>query len=116
MTTIVAYVFNADIHTPIGVLYALEEQGRLTAHERGTLTPEEALDILAAREGVNRSDENTFDSDAFPKVVFDYEIDEINEWGHPDVASECGSCGEMSKGNNCAGCDEEMDVTRDWLR
>ncbi len=53
--------------------------------------PEEILDFLAEaglnprREIINRQDENTFDSNTFPKVIF-YSSDLVDE--------QCGHCGE----------------------
>lgn len=48
---------------------------------------EHMLDYLAEREGVDRDDEYTFDSDHFPKVILRYQAE-----AEPDLT--CDSCAE----------------------
>jgi len=48
--------------------------------------PEAELDAMAARMGIDREDQTTFDSDDFPKVIFASDVD----------------------GDTCDGCGEEL--------
>jgi len=45
---------------------------------------DDALDVYAARAGVNREDEYGFDSDDFPKIIFSYQVD------NADTCDYCG--------------------------
>lgn len=76
---VVAYTYKADIVCPSCVLKAVP-----TPYP-ATHSAESALDILAQEIGVDRYNEETFDSDDFPKVVFRDQMED------GDV---CGSCGE----------------------
>lgn len=75
---IVGYTYRADNHRPDALVEALIREGRLAPGARG-MDPDEALDQLAAIEGVNRQDEYTFDSDEFPKVILFVNITEDDE-------------------------------------
>lgn len=66
----------------------------------GTLTPEVALTRVADGMGINRADENSFDSDDFPKVAWSVEpADTCDRCGEAIVEQEehverCPACGE----------------------
>ena len=65
---IAGYTYQADNHRPEHLVEILIAQGRLAPGARG-MDADEALDQLAAVEDVDREDERTFDSGAFPKVI-----------------------------------------------
>ena len=65
---IAGYTYQADNHLPEDLVEILISQGRLAPGARG-LSAEEALDQLAAVDGVDREDERSFDTDEFPKVI-----------------------------------------------
>ena len=75
---IIGYTYRADNHLPAALVEILIGEGRLSPGARG-MDAEEALNQLAAVEGVNREDEYTFDSDAFPKVVYVGNVSEYDE-------------------------------------
>lgn len=89
--SIVGYTFQADLYCPhciIGVM----------GHARPPeLCTEDALDILASDRGVNREDEVSFDSGAFPKVMLRAHQDCTDEEGCLD---HCGNCG-VDLGGDC---------------
>lgn len=64
---IVAYIYKADIYSPSDILDALG----VTESEWDVET---TLDVLADQRGIVRYDEWTFDSDDFPKVVFQEQL------------------------------------------
>lgn len=77
--TIVGYVFAADVWCPRCIARAWSWDGDPVTD------PESALDRAAEREGIDRYSESTYDSEAFPKVLF------------ADGASAddyCGRCGD----------------------
>lgn len=65
---IAGYTYRADSYKPDELVELLIAEGRLAPGARG-MDADEALDQLAAVEGIDREDEYTFDSDDFPKVV-----------------------------------------------
>jgi hypothetical protein len=84
-TRIVAYTFRADTYAPSAILAALptgdgEDYDGWgypeSAMPRTNAAVEESLNELALAFGINRSDEYTFDSDTFPKVVFAHQVDD----------------------------------------
>lgn len=80
--SVVGYVFQADIFCPSCLEQALSVRLR-DALIVGAETLTEALDLLAAFDGVDNYDERTFDSGDFPKVIFS-----------TDEPDQCGPCGE----------------------
>lgn len=82
-TDIVAYVYKAEVLCPECIVPALAGGTTFPDAE----TTEEILNNLAAYcfPGVDRENEKSFDSDVFPKVIFESEIEE-NE--------KCGTCGK----------------------
>jgi hypothetical protein len=82
---IVAYVYQADIYCPRCILAQATNPVEVVFAERAGKDAEAALDLAAQRRGINRSDERSYDSDQFPKVVFEVCGDEEHE--------HCGECG-----------------------
>ena len=81
---IVGYDFNAAHWCPTHLIEALIQRGRLSPGARG-MREEDALDQLAAVEGVDREDEHSFDSGDFPKVILSIQLGdgETCDWdGH----------------------------------
>lgn len=82
--TIVGYTYQAEILCTVCTVSAVAHVPRTHI---ATLNPEETLDAHAQVRGIDRLDEDTFDSGDFPKVVF---ADMLN-----DTPNErCGACGE----------------------
>lgn len=75
---IIGYTYRADNHRPAELVEILINEGRLSPGARG-MDADDALDQLAAVEGVNREDEYTFDSDAFPKAFYVGNASEYDE-------------------------------------
>ncbi len=63
--TVCAYIYKADIYCPGCIPYILTANPVFQE-----LPTEEILHRMALDFGIDRLDENTFDSDEFPKVVF----------------------------------------------
>ena len=84
--TIVAYTFHADIYCPTCVISEMEQDPNYDGWADCSIPPmstEDNLSEVAHAFGIDRMDESTFDSDAFPKVIFADQID-----GHIG----CGRC------------------------
>lgn len=79
--TIVGYVYAAAALCPTCTIEGLIGQGRLAPGARG-MREEDALDQLAAVEGIDRQDEHSYDSDDFPKVIFASDVE----------GESCGAC------------------------
>lgn len=75
---IVGYTYRAENHLPAHLIEALIAEGRLSPGARG-MDADEALDQLAAVEGIDRQDEYSFDSDEFPKVILVGNVTEDDE-------------------------------------
>lgn len=75
MTDIVGYTYRAENYTPTALIELLIADGSLTAEAR-EIREEDALTALAAQRGIDRMDEWSFDSDDFPKVIFDSQVTE----------------------------------------
>jgi len=75
---IAGYTYQADNHRPDELIELLIAQGRLAPGARG-MDADEALDQLAAVEGIDRADEWSFDSDEFPKVILRIQLTEDDE-------------------------------------
>lgn len=67
---IVGYTYRADIYCPECVVRAVCKARGIEGHGL-SYVPDEALDLVARFEGIDRTDEWTFDSGDFPKVVTD---------------------------------------------
>lgn len=87
---IAGYTFAADIYCAGCIIGALPT-GPGQAFDgwalapRVSMTTEANLNEIATAFGIDRMDEHSFDSDAFPKVVFADQVE------HDD---RCGGCGE----------------------
>lgn len=85
-TDIVGYTYKAEQYTPAGIIEQGIREEWLSPGARG-MRVEDALDQAAAFNGIpiDRAEERSFDSDEFPKVIFesDVEPDELfrNEHG-----------------------------------
>jgi len=82
MYEITAYTFNADIWCVRCVERRFErDHGIAPAHA------EDMLDEYAEANGIDRMDESSFDSDDFPKVIFEIDLDgvEICGWCHNEI-------------------------------
>lgn len=75
---IIGYTFQAELYTPFGVLEALYSHPNFEGWRNvlGVRSVETELDEIAAAFGIDRTDEYSFDSDEFPKVVF---VDQAND-------------------------------------
>jgi len=75
---IVGYTYQAENLCPhcLGAAFGV----------RPAATIEFALDVLAGNYGIVRSDETTFDSDGFPKIIVR---------GSVEAEEQCGQCGDL---------------------
>ncbi len=71
---IVGYTFGADHYCAECVIRVMGGDA--------TVTPEVQLDALAISRGIDRYDEQTFDSDNFPKVIFASDADGLDACGY----------------------------------
>lgn len=81
---IVGYSYKAATYCPEHLIELMVQNGTASPGARG-MAPEDVLDQLAAGEGIEREDEHSFDSDDFPKVVLDVQLQdgESCDWnGH----------------------------------
>ena len=76
MNEITAYTFNADIWC-VGCV----EEHFERSHGIAPATAEDMLDEYAEANGIDRMDESSFDSDDFPKVIFDIDLDGVEICG-----------------------------------
>jgi hypothetical protein len=82
------YIYKADLYCQDCILDALlpeDEARRYRVAGHGDI--ENTLDQLARNRRINREDEYTFDSDDFPKIVFDNELED---------GDECGLCAALA--------------------
>jgi hypothetical protein len=88
-TDIVAYTYNAETYCPDCIIKILPTgdgqafDGWAVAPELNMTTEHNLIEIAWAF-GINRNDESSFDSDDFPKVVFDSQV---------EYSENCGNCG-----------------------
>lgn len=103
---IVAYTFNADTYCPDCIIGRVTVNPGDTHHSdpRKRDNVEALLDSLARIQGIDRTDERTYDSGDFPKVVF---ADQV--WGNEED-EYCGSCGEIIEPRD--NLDTESSVSR----
>lgn len=90
---VAAYQYQADLFCPACIREVIME-GDLAGDVRpvGFLTiGEDALDSFAADLGVDRSNESSFDSDYFPKVVYGDQLSELNVSRAMDYAASHGA-------------------------
>lgn len=90
---IVAYTYQADIYCPECVLEVMDYR---PAHK--SVSTEQYLSEIASDPSypINRSDEYSFDSDIFPKVVLDCQLESIEDPENPGsfIEDRCGGCGD----------------------
>ena len=79
LTDVVGYTFRPDLYCPGCTLIVAAEQPLASGVEA-------QLDLIAARSGVDRQDERSFDSGDFPKVLFQDQVE-------PD--DRCSACGGL---------------------
>ena len=87
--TIVGYTFAAAQFCPEHIVAQLTTNPGDTGHAGAAIgNPEAHLDLLARLAGVNRHDEDTFDTGEFPKVIFYDQTtpDDTCDAGHPLLA------------------------------
>jgi hypothetical protein len=83
LDTVVAYTYAADIICPACAILAFTPG---CFEPLPGVTAEQVLDAVAVNRGIDRTDEWTFDSDDFPKIVF---ADQV------EPSERCGSCSEV---------------------
>lgn len=81
--TIVGYTYNAENLCPACGLEAIIRTDNRPPSERNE-DVETVLDRIAREDAIDREDESSFDSSAFPKVIFAIMIDD---------GERCDSCG-----------------------
>ena len=81
---IVGYTYQADTLCDVCVVDALRGRGPFVTNP--LMHTEDALDVIARDEGVDRQDERSFDSGDFPKVIFADSAEDLER---------CGCCGEF---------------------
>ena len=78
---IVGYTYNADIYCPSCIV------DELPSPSAPPSSAETHLDSLAEWFGIDRMDENSFDSDHFPKVVFRDQMP--SPFDEPEICGRC---------------------------
>jgi hypothetical protein len=79
-TGIVGYTYRADNLTPENLIEQMVRAGELSPAARD-MNVEEALDQHAGANAIDREDEYSFDSDDFPKVIFESQVTVTdNDW------------------------------------
>lgn len=105
-TDISSYIFWADLYHPECILEVLtstqEYNGWALAPGAPPEPVEDQLNEIAATFGVDRTDETSFDSGDFPKVVFAYEIQR---------GEVCGGCGGFLDEDDIDACTRLTDDT-----
>lgn len=79
VTEIAGYTYRTENYTPANLIEALIAAGEASPAARD-LSVEDALDQIAAANAIDRRDENTFDSNDFPKVIFWNQVDLELDW------------------------------------
>lgn len=75
--TIVGYTYNAENYMPEAIVAQLTTNPGNVNHHRAVVTaPEAHLDLLARLAGIDRTDERSFDSGDFPKVIFASDVED----------------------------------------
>ena len=82
--SVVAYSYRADIYCPTCIIEQMIRDG-IAAPAARDMATEDALWQCSQAMGIDNSDEYSFDSDEFPKVVF---ADQTED-------DSCGECGEV---------------------
>lgn len=83
-TDIVGYTYKAEQYTPAGIIEQGLIEGWLAPAAR-SMNVEEVLDQAQHYVGVDREDERSYDSEEFPKVIFESDVEPgelfVNEYG-----------------------------------
>jgi hypothetical protein len=90
---VVGYTYRADVWCGPCVVRALTvNPGNVGHRDPGPMAdPETHLDVLARVAGIDRTDERTYDSDEFPKIIFrDSAADYAAREGQPERCTTCG--------------------------
>lgn len=82
-STPVAYMFQADLYTPAGLVNRLVTLG-IRSPGAWSMSVEDVLDQWANEQGIERHDEWSFDSDDFPKVLMSYDVVPGDEYVNED--------------------------------
>lgn len=87
---IIAYQYAADLYCPSCIVGLVCEGSDREPVPVPMMETEKALTFLAGQWKIDRDNENSFDSDEFPKVILDDPFD-----GSEDAADRyhCGYCG-----------------------
>lgn len=82
--TIAGYTYKAENYRPTHLIELLISAGDAAPGARG-MSSEDVLDQIAGERGIDRADEQTFDSNEFPKVVLEADVteDDRRTW-YPD--------------------------------
>jgi len=84
---IAGYTYRAEQYTPNGLIEKLVRFAAVPLPE-GEITAESMLDQWAKSNGIDRQDEKTFDSNEFPKVIFEDQaegefVSHVGDGGRP---------------------------------
>lgn len=83
--TIVGYTYKAETICPDCAVCATHHvAAKIPGFEFDVTRTEALLNVAARLKGIDRTDEHTFDSDDFPKVVFASQVD------GPEPCDQCG--------------------------
>ena len=72
---IVGYTYKAENYTPCGVIEAMIANREASPAARD-MSVEDALDQIAEANCIDRTDESSFDSGEFPKVIFASDVED----------------------------------------
>lgn len=72
----IAYTYNAEQWTPAGLIEVGIREGWLAPAARD-MSAEDVLDQAQHSFGIDRYDESTYDSDEFPKAIFECDDDDV---------------------------------------
>lgn len=92
-----AYMYQADLYCGVDVLQQVMSRYAPNDPWIDGASIEDQLNRYAERLGINRSDERTFDSEDYPKVVLSQHLNEPDDCGDGTFVARfdhCGSCGD----------------------
>lgn len=81
-TDIVGYTYRAENYMPANLIEVLIANGEASPAARD-MNVEEVLNQIAGANAIDRMDEYSFDSSEFPKVIFDSQLTEDDDWYRP---------------------------------
>lgn len=101
-TIIVGYTYRADNYCPPCIVEQLRAGG-FTKIAPTSIGVDQELDNVAERFDIDRTDERSFDSGDFPKVIFGNQVHDgchaANGYEPGQCADRCGGCGEHLRGS-----------------